>query len=89
MKYLCLVYAEERKLAEMSEEETKLTARSIAYNYELMRSGNYVVSAALCGFLLLDAQDLDEAIRLASKVPMARVGCIEIRPIMRLEEGTQ
>lgn len=39
----------------------------------------------LAGFYLLDAKDLDEAIQLASKIPPARLGSIEIRPIRELQ----
>lgn len=35
----------------------------------------------LAGFSVLECQDLDEAIRWAARVPMARVGSIEIRPL--------
>jgi len=35
----------------------------------------------LGGFYLIEARDLNEAIRLASMMPPARLGCIEIRPI--------
>ena len=37
------------------------------------------------GFIVIEAKDLDEAIRLASKIPPGRLGCIEVRPIMELE----
>jgi hypothetical protein len=36
------------------------------------------------GFLLIEAQDLNEAIQLAAKVPVIRFGGIEIRPIKEL-----
>jgi hypothetical protein len=36
----------------------------------------------LGGFYLIEAQDLDEAIHIASKIPGARTGSIEVRPIM-------
>ena len=39
----------------------------------------------LAGFYLLDARDLNEAIQLASKIPPARLGTIEIRPIRELD----
>lgn len=39
----------------------------------------------LAGFYLIDAADLDEAIRVASGIPPAKVGSIEIRPIRELE----
>ena len=35
----------------------------------------------LAGFYLVDAKDLDEAIEIASKIPGAGVGSIEVRPI--------
>ncbi len=35
----------------------------------------------LTGFYLIEAQNLDEAIRIAAKIPQARVGSIEVRPI--------
>lgn len=36
----------------------------------------------LGGFYLIDAPNLDEAIKLAARIPTAKVGCIEVRPIM-------
>ena len=39
----------------------------------------------LAGFYLIDARDLNDAIRVASKIPPARVGSIEIRPIRELK----
>jgi len=38
----------------------------------------------LAGFYLVDAKDLNEAIQLASKIPPARVGSIEVRPVRQL-----
>lgn len=38
----------------------------------------------LAGFYLIDARDLNDAIQIASKIPPARVGCVEIRPIRGL-----
>jgi hypothetical protein len=37
---------------------------------------------ALGGFYLIDAENLDEAIEAASKIPTAKFGTIEVRPIM-------
>lgn len=33
------------------------------------------------GYFLIEAADLDEAIRVAGGIPGARIGCVEIRPI--------
>ena len=38
----------------------------------------------LAGFYLIDARDLDEAIEVAAKIPPARVGSIEVRPVREL-----
>jgi len=35
----------------------------------------------LAGFYMIEARDLDEAISIASKIPPAAVGSIEVRPI--------
>lgn len=37
------------------------------------------------GFIVIEANDLGEAIRLASKIPPARLGSVEVRPIQELE----
>jgi hypothetical protein len=36
----------------------------------------------LGGYYLIEAKDLDEAIAIAARVPSAKVGSIEVRPIM-------
>lgn len=36
----------------------------------------------LAGFYLIEARDLNEAIRIASRIPSGRLGCIEVRPVM-------
>ena len=38
----------------------------------------------LAGFYLIDARDLNDAIQIASNIPPARVGCVEVRPIRQL-----
>src|SRR5215470_5496498 len=35
----------------------------------------------LAGFYLIDARDLNDAIQVASRIPPARVGSIEVRPV--------
>ena len=39
----------------------------------------------LAGFYLIDAADLNDAIQVASKMPPARVGTIEVRPVRELQ----
>jgi len=108
MKYLLLVYSEEKKLGSVADSECFA-------NSEIMKQDGYYVAAEalqpvhtattvrvrkgklsvtdgpfaetkeqLAGFYLVDARDLNEAIQLASKLPPARVGSIEIRPIREL-----
>lgn len=38
----------------------------------------------LGGYFLIDATDLDEAIAIASRIPAARKGTVEIRPIVEI-----
>ena len=39
----------------------------------------------LAGFYLVDAKDLDEAVQIASRIPPARIGSIEVRPVRELQ----
>ena len=41
----------------------------------------------LGGFVLIEAADLNEAIGLAARSPMARYGSIEVRPVMELSRN--
>jgi hypothetical protein len=117
LKYLCLVYLEEKKLYALSKSESEaLIEESLAYDEVLRKSGHYIVSNALQpvrlaatvrtrdgkafvtdgpfaetkeqlgGFVLIEARDLNEAIRVAAKIPPGRLGCIEVRPIMELNQ---
>jgi hypothetical protein len=38
----------------------------------------------LGGFFLIDANDLDEALSIASRLSGAKLGCIEVRPVREL-----
>jgi hypothetical protein len=38
----------------------------------------------LAGFYLIDARDLNDAIQIASKIPPAREGSVEVRPVREL-----
>ena len=35
----------------------------------------------LGGFMLIEARDLNDAIRVASRIPPGRLGCVEVRPV--------
>lgn len=111
MKYLCLVYLDEQRLAELSDEEC------VAYDTAIRNSGHCLASEALqsvrtattvrqrsgkvsvtdgpfaetkeqlAGFYMIEAQNLDEAVRLAAGIPPARIGSIEVRPIRPIRES--
>jgi hypothetical protein len=40
----------------------------------------------LAGFILIQAADMDEATRVASGIPMAKYGSIEVRPVYDIED---
>lgn len=118
MKYLCMVYYQEKDLqAWPAKELAELDAKSLAYDDELRKGGHLIAAQALQsidaattlrirndkvsitdgpfaetheqlgGFLLIEARDLNEAIQVASKIPVASLGCIEVRPIKELTGG--
>ncbi|SRR5258705_12497823 len=108
MKYLCLVYLDEKKLDTVPDRECKACGDSLRENGYLVaaealqsvhtattvrvRNGKVSVTDGpfaetkeqLAGFYLIDASDLNEAIQLASKIPPARVGSVEVRPVRAL-----
>jgi hypothetical protein len=38
----------------------------------------------LGGYYLIDARDLDEAMKIAERIPVAKHGTIEIRPVLEI-----
>lgn len=110
MKYLCLVYLDEKRLVELPDRDC------VEYDASIRRSGHCIASEALesvqtattvrvrggrlavtdgpfaetkeqlAGFYLVDARDLNEAIQIASRMPPARVGSIEVRPVRPIRE---
>jgi hypothetical protein len=41
------------------------------------------------GFILVEARDLDQAIQLASHIPVVRFGAVEIRPVKELVHSSR
>jgi len=41
----------------------------------------------LAGFYMIEAKDLDEAIQIASRIPPAAVGSVEVRPVRPIREA--
>ena len=112
MRYLCLIYDEEKKWATMSKgEQDAIMGDYFAFTEDIKKSGHYIggealqpVSTAtsvrtrggkmsttdgpfaetkeqLGGFYLINAEDLNDALQIAAKIPAAKTGTIEVRPI--------
>lgn len=41
----------------------------------------------LGGFIFIEARDLNEAVRIAGDIPMARIGSVEVRPVLDIGGG--
>ncbi|MEO6057618.1 MAG: YciI family protein [Gemmatimonadales bacterium] len=113
MKYLCLIYDEERKLGAMSQSESDaFMGEYHVFTEEIRKSGHMVNGEALQpvetattvrirngkigttdgpfaetkeqlgGFYLIEAKDLNDAIQVAARIPSARLGSVEVRPVM-------
>tara|TARA_B100001540_G_scaffold307082_1_gene319944 strand:- start:7853 stop:8203 length:351 start_codon:yes stop_codon:yes gene_type:complete len=64
--------------------ETATTLR-VRDNKPLVTDGPFAeTKEQLAGFYMLEARDMNEAMRLAEKIPPARYGCVEIRPVREL-----
>ena len=118
MKYLCLIYDEEKKVGAMSQgESAAFMGEYFAFTEGVRKSGHYIAGEALQpvqtattvrirngkvsttdgpfaetkeqlgGFYLIEARDLNDALQVASKIPSARLGSIEVRPIMTFSKA--
>ena len=109
MKYVCLVYGEERLMRTIADAECMdfglvLQANGNRLGGEALepietattvrvRDGKVTVTDGpfaetkeqLAGFYLIDAADMDEAVDIASRIPPARIGSIEVRPVRELQ----
>ena len=112
MKYLCLIYDEEKTIAGMSKADSEaFMGEYFAFTDGIKKSGHYVGGEALKpvhtattvrvrngkmsttdgpfaetreqlgGYYLIEAKDLNDAIQVAAKIPSARIGSVEVRPI--------
>jgi len=117
MKYLCLIYEDERVWQKMSKAEIdKVMSEYFAFTDGIRKSGHFGGGEALepvhtattvrvrggkvsttdgpfaetkeqlGGYYMVEAKDLNEAIQIAARIPGARLGCVEVRPI-RVFEG--
>ena len=60
---------------------TTLTLRLAHGNLSLTDGSLVEAKEHLVGFFLIKARDLNEAIQVAAKMPQARTGAIEVRPL--------
>jgi len=65
---------------------TATTVRIRDHETELTDGPFAVTKEILGGYFLLDCADLDEAITIAARLPVARFGSVEVRPEMTAEE---
>src|SRR5437588_1157278 len=113
MRYLLLVYLDEKALNETEREECY--KESTQLTHDLNSTGHYLAAAPLYptltatsvrvrdgkrlvtdgpfaetreqlgGYYLIQAENLDQAIAVAERIPGARKGTIEVRPVIELE----
>jgi hypothetical protein len=67
--------------------ETATTVRLADGETELTDGPFAVTKEILGGYLLVDVADLDEAVKLAARLPIVRYGKVEVRPQMTEEEA--
>jgi hypothetical protein len=120
MRYLCLIYDQERDWDAMpAAESSAYLAECLAAEEAIRAAGHHVASEALHpvaaartvriregrmsitdgpfaetreqlgGFYLVEARDLNEAIQIAAKIPAARYGSVEVRPVVDFTEQPQ
>ena len=113
MRYLCLIYENEKAWETMPKDEANAVfGEYFAFTEGIKQSGKLLGGEALQptqtattvrvrngkvastdgpfaetkeqlgGYYLIEAPDLNDAIQVASKIPGARYGAVEIRPIM-------
>jgi hypothetical protein len=112
VRYLCLIYIDEKKLREVPAEAVEAVAKAcLDHTEELREQGQFIASERLdsvetattvrhrdgkllvtdgpfaetkeqlAGFYLIEARDLNEAIRIASRIPPGQFGSVEVRPV--------
>lgn len=117
MRYLCLIYEDEKAWESLPQSESEaILGEYFALEKDLrskrkmvageglqptptattvrVRSGKVSTTDGpyaetkeqLGGFFLIDANDLNDAIQVASRIPSARTGAIEVRPIAEFSQ---
>ena len=117
MKYMLLIYSDEKQWETMTPAENQATMQEyFAFTRSIQENGQHLAGEGLQptttattvrvrggqlqttdgpfaetreqlgGYYLLDAKDLNEAIQIAAKIPAARTGSIEVRPVMEFPD---
>ncbi len=88
----CFVHADELRAQGKLSQSMQLEAPSTARTVRIRNGRTSVVDGPfaetkemLGGFNLIEAADLDEAVRIASEFPWAETGCIEVRPVRDID----
>jgi hypothetical protein len=87
----CLTHVDELRdqgyVLDSQQLEEPSTARSVRVRQgrQTTLDGPYAeAKEVLGGFNLIEAENMDEAVRIASEFPWTRIGCVEVRPVRDL-----
>jgi hypothetical protein len=69
--------------------ETATSVRVRDGDTEIVDGPFAVTKEMLAGFYLLECADLDEALALAARIPPARWGTVEVRPVVPVEQWSE
>ena len=61
---------------------TATTVSAISGETELTDGPFAITKEALAGYYLIEAENLDQAVGVAKRIPLARYGRVEVRPVM-------
>ena len=89
----CLLHADEMKVKGSLLDSQQLESPAMARSLRVRDGRMSVVDGPfaetkeyLGGFNLIEAKDMDEAVRIASEFPWASTGCIEVRPVVDMND---
>ena len=88
----CLAHADELRRDGRLEQSQMLEGPETAKSLRIRNGRTRLIDGpfsetkeVLGGFNLIEAENMDEAIRIAAEFPWARTGCVEIRPVRDIE----
>lgn len=92
----CLAHADELHAAGRVLDSQQLEAPASARSFRIRQQRSTVFDGPfaetkeyLAGFNLIEADSLDEAVRIAQEFPWARIGAIEVRPVRDMDAVRQ